>query len=140
MKNIHIMPTDKPSRLFLNKINYKLLLEDISNPSLKDVLPSGSYQNIYITSTEEIKKGDYMLDVSEMTISLCIGLGVSGYKIILTTDQSLIKNGVQHIDDEFLQWFVKNPSCEKVEVIKQELNTDYRSNWKQKFYYKIIIP
>lgn len=61
-------------------------------------------------------------------------------KIILTTAQDLIKDGVQAIDDDFLDWFVKNPSCEEVEVIKQELNTDYRSNWKQKFYYKIIIP
>jgi hypothetical protein len=39
-------------------------------------------------------------------------------KIILTTDQDLIKDGVQPIDDEFLQWFVKNPSCESVEVKK----------------------
>ena len=37
-------------------------------------------------------------------------------KIILTTDQDLIKDGVQPIDDEFLEWFVKNPSCEEVEV------------------------
>ena len=37
-------------------------------------------------------------------------------KIILTTDQDLIKDGVQAIEDEFLQWFVKNPSCEWVEV------------------------
>ena len=37
-------------------------------------------------------------------------------KIILTTDPDLIKDGVQAIDDEFLEWFVKNPSCESVEV------------------------
>ena len=39
-------------------------------------------------------------------------------KIILTTDQDLIKDGVQAIDDDFLEWFVKNPSCEEVEVAK----------------------
>jgi hypothetical protein len=39
-------------------------------------------------------------------------------KIILTTDPNLIKEGVQAIDDEFLEWFVKNPSCEEVEVEK----------------------
>ncbi len=38
-------------------------------------------------------------------------------KIILTTDQDLIKDGVQAIDDEFLEWFVKNPSCEYVPII-----------------------
>ncbi|CAB4136440.1 hypothetical protein UFOVP309_7 [uncultured Caudovirales phage] len=37
-------------------------------------------------------------------------------KIILTTDQDLIEDGVQAIDDEFLEWFVKNPSCESVET------------------------
>ena len=39
-------------------------------------------------------------------------------KIILTTDQDLIKDGVQAIDDDFLEWFVKNPSCEVVDVLK----------------------
>jgi hypothetical protein len=47
-------------------------------------------------------------------------------KIILTTDQDLIKDGVQAIDDEFLEWFVKNPSCEEVEIKKgkMRLNCD----------------
>jgi hypothetical protein len=39
-------------------------------------------------------------------------------KIILTTDQYLITDGVQAIDDEFLEWFVNNPSCEFVEIRK----------------------
>jgi hypothetical protein len=38
------------------------------------------------------------------------------FKIILTTDQDLIKDGVQAIDDEFLEWFVNNTSCEEVEI------------------------
>jgi hypothetical protein len=40
------------------------------------------------------------------------------FSIILTTDQDLIKDGVQPIDDDFLNWLVKNPSCEEVEVRK----------------------
>jgi hypothetical protein len=56
-------------------------------------------------------------------------------KIILTTDQDLIKDGVQPIDNEFLEWFVKNPSCKWVEV-KPILSNNGRA-----FYgYKIIIP
>lgn len=44
-----------------------------------------------------------------------------GYKkIILTTDPQLIEQGIQAIDDEFLEWFIKNPNCEEVEVY--ELN------------------
>jgi|688.fasta_scaffold23799_15 hypothetical protein len=137
MKNIYLLPTDKPSRLFLNKVNNKLLLEDISNPSLKKVLPSGSYQNIYITSDEEIKEGDWLIvndeDVMQMKSSydndmngedIWVGDSLNGYatykdnckKIILTTDQALSKNGVQAIDDDFLEWFLKNISCEYVEV------------------------
>ena len=58
-----------------------------------------------------------------------------GYKkIILTTDQSL--DGVQAIDDEFLEWFVKNPSCEGVEVA--DLWKD--GNPSTHFSYQIIIP
>lgn len=37
-------------------------------------------------------------------------------KIILTTDQELIKDGVQVVDDDFLMWFMKNTSFEEVEV------------------------
>jgi hypothetical protein len=43
--------------------------------------------------------------------------GQYAYKVILTTNNLLIKNGVQAIDDDFLEWLVKNPSCEEVEVI-----------------------
>lgn len=34
----------------------------------------------------------------------------------MTTDIDLIKDGVQAIDNEFLEWFAKNPNCEEVEV------------------------
>jgi hypothetical protein len=62
-------------------------------------------------------------------------------KIILTTDQDLINDGVQAIDDEFLEWFVKNPSCEKVEVEK-EWNEERIVNNKDigDYSYKIILP
>ena len=124
--------------------------------SLQKALNNGfKPQHICITSDEEIKANVYCLIngvlcktellnnkivsrqlVGGATMDIC----KSEYsEIILTTDQDLIKDGVQAIDNEFLEWFVKNQSCESVEVIKQELNTDYRSDWKQKFYYKIII-
>ena len=55
-----------------------------------------------------------------------------------------MKDGIQAIDDEFLEWFVKNPSCELVEVklIKYsenypELEGGYREEW---VYYEIILP
>jgi hypothetical protein len=50
----------------------------------------------------------------------------------LATDQDLNKDGVQAIDDEFLEWFVKNPSCENIET---EFFAKFSNN-----LYKIIIP
>jgi len=102
-------------------------------------------ENIYITSDEEIKDGDWVIKIS----SLYKGGGsiqkysfidrqfedITFKKIILTTNQDLIKDGVQAIDDDFLEWFVRNPSCEWVEI-KPLLS----NNGRALFGYKIIIP
>jgi parallel beta-helix repeat protein len=71
-------------------------------------------------------------------------------KIILTTDTDLIKDGVQETPDEFLEWFVKNPSCEEVEVKKECCGQcderlcevyDTGIGWnKNNTFYEIIIP
>jgi hypothetical protein len=113
MKNLHLILTDKPSRLF--KANQKLFFDNI-NPSTKCI----TAQHIYITSDKEIKEGDWIIRDNEqptlVTPNFFWDFGVRYYKIILTTDQDLIKDGVQAIDDEFLEWFIKNPSCEEVEI------------------------
>ena len=126
MKNIHILPTDKPSRLsILNSGKLDFGAEIMSSSNSKP-------QHIYITSDEEIKdvrphkgkwqleKGlilnkfpDYLTDLSECKL------------IILTTDQDLINDGVQAIDDEFLEWFVDNPEQEYIPItIEQEKKID----------------
>jgi len=102
-------------------------------------------ENIYITSDEEIKEGDwyyyfgfiikYEKDENTLTPNC--------KKIILTTDQDLIKDGVQAIDDELLEWFIKNPSCESVDVGKTiKLIDNYAKKdgdrWEVK--YNIYIP
>jgi len=119
--------------------------------------------HIYITSDEEIKHEDWYL-TSKNTICKCIktdskyvyslegGSSTNCKKIILTTDQDLIAEGVQNIDDDFLEWLVKNPSCEFVDV---KLNSfgechfndcscfDFAVQKVCVFYYpdyKIIIP
>jgi hypothetical protein len=95
---------------------------------------------IYITSDEEIKYRDWYLDtfntqrIKANEFSDHKHYGNSCKKIILTTDQDLISDGVQAIDDEFLEWFVKNPSCEFVEVDKPI------SRGIPLLGYKIIIP
>jgi hypothetical protein len=117
MKNIHILPTDKPrfgKYLVLNKES-KLCIWDTNFMGSQTTLPA---QNIYITSDEDAKKTEYYYLPANNTIQKsdndneCRYYG--GKKIILTTDQSL--DGIQAIDDEFLEWFVNNPSCEEVEV------------------------
>jgi hypothetical protein len=115
MKNIHILPTDKSSRLH-NYTNDGLGLS-------KKVLNWKDARHIYITNSEEIKDRDWFYDLDTKYIKVKKSfenshLYFNGKKIILTTDQDLIKDGVQAIDDEFLEWFVKNPSCEEVEVEK----------------------
>jgi hypothetical protein len=140
MENIHVLPTDKPSRIYLIKSNNKLGITS-NNPEFTENFGSGTQnQQIYITSDEEIKEGDwyyyfgfiikYEKDENTLTTNC--------KKIILTTDQNLIKDGVQAIDDEFLQWFVNNPSCEEVEII----NTfDYiKKGYVSHSGHKIIIP
>lgn len=114
MKNIHILPTEDKGRI--TKHNKELHIEKIAiynEPSIKmEVF------NMYITSDEEIKEGDWYCSPYGI-ISKHNGtemLPDDWRKIILTTDQDLIKDGVQAINDEFLEWFVENPSCEFVEV------------------------
>jgi hypothetical protein len=138
MKNIHILPTDKPSRLgrFIDTNNLFL--------RTTDDIPRGENINIYITSDEEIKEGDWFIfgvneSVLRMLEAACkANIKYNGAKkIMLTTDPQLIKFGVQAIDDDFLEWFVKNPSCEKVVVIYEPKNFfDVKKGWE----YKIIIP
>jgi hypothetical protein len=133
MKNIHILPTDKPSRLCYDKDD-NLLFAPNAGFSTAD-----GKQNIYITSDEEIKEG-YYLDLTHNIVMKSVFYPSSDKnckKIILTTDQDLIKDGIQPIDDEFLEWFVKNPSCERVEVSNNQY-TIFNSEWKN--FYKIIIP
>jgi len=145
MKNIHVLPTDKPSTIC--KIDNVLVLSKIG--TLTNGTKSLILQNIYITSDEEIKEGDYVYSTAQDYNMQKVSKGleksyndVEHYKkIILTTDQDLIKDGVQAIDDEFLEWFVKNPSCEEVEVEKLEGRyVDYSGNVHSPINYKIIIP
>jgi hypothetical protein len=136
MKNIHILPTENPSSLF--EIDGHLIINK------EQLIQPKYYRNIYITSDEDLKIGNWVLNIEENTIVkpstyeiYHIKNSEAKYyeyckKIILTTDQDLIKDGVQAIDDEFLKWFVKNPSCESVDV---GLFPKFSNN-----LYGIIIP
>jgi hypothetical protein len=145
MKNLHILQTDKPSRLVLERVNNNLFLTTTKDFGTKIM----QFQNIYITSDEEIKDEDSVIEsdleiITQAKFHYLEGLNgqfIDGIhvncwkKIILTTNVDLINDGVQSIDDEFLEWFVKNPSCEEVEVILDEVSYVIEDN-----IYKINIP
>ena len=164
MKNIHLLPTDKPSRFSLKSSGEYCLTNQLHTNS-----PNFTNQHIYITSDEEIEEGEYGVCLSLVKEGLKSHLAVfkmdcdqrhsmellggrkkaQVLKVILTTDQDLIKDGVQAIDDEFLEWFVQNPSCEEVETIYGLFNPMGRQvdpmnlgqNHSQCVWkYKIIIP
>jgi len=156
MKNIHVLPTDKPSRLHTYKGVLNLATGEFVAPTIvkNDLINL----NIYITSDEEIKEGNYVV-VSCSEVNIEEVRIVTGYyneqflfddksqihmdyckKIILTTDQNLIKDGVQSIDDEFLEWFINNPSCEFVEVENEMVASKLSSIERWDYEYKIIIP
>lgn len=165
MKNIHVLPTDKQSKVLYNSTFKSFCIQkEIDGMFINDGKVSGADfwglekalnnnfrpQNIYITSDEEIKEGDWYIDTSVFKENIAIDRGIYQMKyfkwgiegqgdckkIILTTDQDLIADGVQVIDDEFLEWFVKNPSCEEVETGTYHIKGDISG----KLHYKIIIP
>jgi hypothetical protein len=127
---IHLLPTSKLTRLWTNNLRRRLELDEFPSQH-----PSNIAKHIYITSDEEIREGDKILNPTN-EVQTCIGLEkgigtesicwikvketttlqqiLNSQKIILTTDQDL--DDVQKIGDEFLEWFIKNPGCEQVEV------------------------
>ena len=77
--------------------------------------------NLYVTSDEEIKKDEYYLGDDNHIYNLVTSVNNNGKKIVLTTNTELIADGVQAIDDEFLEWFIKNSSC----ILRKKGTTDY---------------
>ena len=151
-KNIWVIPTDKPSRLIFNKSHQSFCLQkEPEGMYINDGKVRGADfwgiekannngfnpQHIYITSYEDINENDYIItkDGRLVQVSYLLSKDLEGAsKVILTTDQDLIKDGVQSIPDEFLEWFVKNPSCEGVDVYNDK-SVGYEYD-----HYSIIIP
>ena len=108
-----------------------------------------------VNDIEEINKDTktcWCIDISCNELVLYQGVLPSYHykyykKIIMTTDKSINvlcscgkdcgakESGIQAIDKEFLEWFVKNPGCE--EVLVTNLYGDFNPF---KYEYKIIIP
>lgn len=145
MKNIHILPTDKPSRLV--KIGDTFFLTSTKH------IPGGTFYNIYVINDEKIKEGDWIVANQGVHKVTDIKTGKYPYgtlnykgtkiyhheswkKIILTTDPDLIKDGVQAVNNEFLECFAKNPMCEHV----QHYTVDKSTTLNTVIKYELIIP
>ena len=137
MKNIHILPTDKPSRLRIgNNENFVLGLVQSATASKND---SYTNQNIYITSDEEIKEGDWLFSTKTNNLfkadsieyleshNMIEDFDKSFYinskyakKIILTTDQELIADGIEQISEDTLLKIVEHiNSGKKIESFNE---------------------
>jgi len=149
-KNIWLLPTNKPSRLSIN-CETDLLQLGLDNRMFHDDM------HIYITSDEEIGTDEYYFHlknneyynsgrIEELDKDMKFWK-----KIILTTDPDLIKDKVLAINDEFLEWFVKNTNCEQISVEEvyfhgngyykaSELSEQEREKYSFMKEYKIIIP
>jgi hypothetical protein len=114
MKNIFLIPTENSSRLSIK--DGILILH-------RQQWRKGT-QNIHITSDSKFVRDEYITDgieVIKATPKLVNAQGLvdrrDWKKILMTTDPELIKDGVYPIGEEFLKWFVENPTCFKVEVV-----------------------
>jgi hypothetical protein len=132
-RNLWVIPTDKPTYLY--EMEGKLHLSD----KFEKGNEFWHNQNICITNSEEIKEGDWCIhtELHDLYFKDNNSIEYPAFKkyykkIILTTDQDLIKDGIQAIDDEFLEWFMKNPACEEVKI------EDYGNLYN--FRYLVLIP
>ncbi len=142
MKNVHLLQTEVyPAKLQLDRDYGTLTIFDepcVSNG--QDFVGA----NLYITSNEEIQIDEWCFEIYNRESTAVaprfidennntwwlrqINMSVSAddancKKIILTTDVRLIKDGVQAIDDEFLDWFIKNQKRE-IPIITTTVNNE----------------
>ena len=109
MKNIYLLSTDKPSKLVkiyndVNRETFTLKLNVEVNDSFKE------YVNVYITSDEEIIGGkEWFLDLTDNSLfknqtdkPMSKVLFPECKKIVLTTDQDLIADGIEQISEDTL--------------------------------------
>ncbi len=132
MRNIHLIPTNNPSRIHLWIDGKGTRLELCEYPDSH----TRNARHLYITSNEEVKDSDNSWCICGNQVILndkyCQASLEDCSKIILTTDIDLISDNTQAIDNDFLEWFVKNPTCEAVEF-------ECHSTPINKKVYKLII-
>lgn len=134
------------------------------NGSFRDYYKSFIPQYLYVTSQDPYSAGDWVKNVT-IEAEPPFKLDVHGIrytqlapckfeKVVLTTDEYLIQDGISSVEEEFLNWFCEkaNDSGKAIDIV--EVKKNYLSNngeWKEvlmpseweadtKVGYKIVIP
>ena len=113
MKNIYLLSTDKPSKLVkiyndVNRETFTLKLNVEVNDSFKE------YVNVYITSDEEItgfENDVWVYNNGRVWFwqnTMALRSNNKPKKIILTTDQDLIADGIEQISEDTLLKIVEH--------------------------------
>ena len=91
-----------------------------------------------VSNNEDVSENCWIITSGKLVQVSCLLSDevAKGFKVILTTNKLLIEDGVQAIDDEFLEWVIKNPNCEEIEVVDVRSLGVYGSYYP----YKINIP
>ena len=95
MKNIHVLPTSQASKLY--KVKDKLYFEEYPHKSV-----NAGNQNIYIINDKEIKFNDFITDGYLVWQWKDNSSLLGRKKVILTTDQDLIADGIEQISEDVL--------------------------------------
>lgn len=131
MKNIHLLPTDSESKLVIRAFDSKLCLHT------RYTHWHGENQHLYITFDEIVNKDGEWYLWGDKVLQNKKGDTLQSFckKIILTTDPVLIADGIQAIEDEFLQWYVAkaNDSGKPIDIVEVKLSAKPST-------YKLIIP
>ena len=125
MKNLYLLPSPNPSRLYYFGSSPELRLTKY--PNLFRVFER-STQHIYITGDGIFKEGDWTIWKDQLfkvdsnnaysyTNNVTLAYAIKHLKKVILTTESL--DVVQAIPDEFLNWFVKNQNCKAVVVIEK---------------------
>ena len=106
-----------------------------------------------VSNNEDVSENCWIITSGKLVQVSCLLSDevAKGFKVILTTNKLLIEDGVQATDDEFLEWFVKNPSCEFINIEElyfhgsgyykaSELSEQEKEKYSFMKTYKIIIP
>jgi hypothetical protein len=153
-KNIFILPTIEPSQVYLVKSKNTLGITS-QDPEHTKHYGSGTHnQHIYITNKDLYDRGDWLKNVTIeaeppfkfdsqgiIRITQNVPVGYEYEKIILTSDQKLVADGIAEIDFEFLK-LLKDKKLDNISNVTVEKTPLLSNNGRALFGYKYtaIIP